>query len=281
MDPSLRPPPSNRDNDVAGQGAFSLFCHLHEEVKSVQRFVPLVVNYANTQWSHVPGVSQPRASILGVTDHWQGPYTAFVGIPDEGRNTSQQQQTFDKSVNRRVSARRYGVHKVQVLGNKSVALGELALLGPAIHTPNPRTMSKPDDNNPYVGVYPIQRRTIFFPRNDEFEFEVKRPGSAGFAARCVQHCPWTLLPALAAADVKGNGADLVSTVRNLYDVQKAEAGIAKHAVFVEALDKEFQAIKDLTIKEARAIYQWMMTSQIIGVFLSPASAQSWAQILLM
>ena len=281
MDPSLRPPPSNRDNDVAGQGAFSLFCHLHEEVKSVQRFVPLVVNYANTQWSHVPGVSQPRASILGVTDHWQGPYTAFVGIPDEGRNTSQQQQTFDKSVNRRVSARRYGVHKVQVLGNKSVALGELALLGPAIHTPNPRIMGKGDENNPYVGVYPIQRRTVFFPRNDEFEFEVTRPNAPKFAVRCAQHCPWTLLPALAAEDVTGAGADLVGTFQPLYTAQKGKPDIAEQPVFVEALNKEFQAIKDLTIKEAHAIYQWMMTSQVIGVFLSPASAQSWAQILLM
>lgn len=115
MNLSRAPPPSsNRDNDVAGQGAFSLFCHLHDEVKSVQRFVPLVINYGNTEWSFASGVSEPRASILGVTDRWQGPYTTFAGIPDEGRNVSQEQLTFTKSVNRRVSARRYGVHKVQV-----------------------------------------------------------------------------------------------------------------------------------------------------------------------
>lgn len=108
------PPRSNRDNDVAGQGAFSLFCHLHDNVKDVQRFVPLVQDYGDTQWSFASGVSEPRAAILGVTDRWQGVYSTFVGIPDEGRNLSQDQMTFAKSVNRRVSARRYGVHKVQV-----------------------------------------------------------------------------------------------------------------------------------------------------------------------
>lgn len=157
----------------------------------------------------------------------------------------------------------------------------MALLGPAIHVPNPRTMGQADEKNPYVGVYPIRRRTVLFPRKDEFEFEVKRPGSAKFANRCVEHCPWTLLPALAAEDVQGNGADAVNTVVNLYAAQKADPKIADKPVFVQALENEYQAIKDLTINEARALYQWMMVSQVIGVFLSPASAQSWAQILLM
>lgn len=275
---------SNRDNEVAGQGAFSLLCHLHPEVVSVQRFIPLVQDASNTKWSFASGVSEPRASILDVTDKWKGVFSTFVGIPDEGRNTSQDNMVFDdrypgQKVYRRVSARKYGMHKVQILGDKDVAFGDLALLGPAVHTPNSRAKEN-DPDNPYVGVYPVKRRTIFFVRNDEFKAEVGKINVAGFAALCLQHCPWTLLPALAAADEKGSGADAVSTVKALYDAQVLKPKVAGVPVFQKALLREYNAIKDLTIKEAHALYQWMMVSQMIGVFVSPASPQSWAQILL-
>lgn len=276
---------SNRDNEVAAQGAFSLQCLLHPEVVSVQRFIPLVQDVSKTSWSFASGVSEPRASILDVTDKWKGVFSTFVGIPDEGRNTSQDNMVFDdrysgQKVYRRVSARKYGMHKVQILGNKDVAFGDLALLGPAVYTPNARAKEN-DPQNPYVGVYPVKRRTIFFARYDEFKAEAGKLDVAGFAALCLEHCPWTLLPALAAADVKGKGADKVSTVKAaLYDSQALKPKVAGVPVFQKALEREYDKIKDLTIEEAHALYQWMMVSQMIGVFVSPASPQSWAQILL-
>lgn len=268
------------DNDVAGQGAFSLLCHLHADVPSVQRFVPLVQDFGNTSWSFATRVCEPRASILDVTDRWQGVYSVAVGIPDEGRNTIPEQMTFKDNVNRRVSARKYGVHKVQILGNKAVEFGDLALLGPADHAPT-RKLENPK-SNPFVGVYPVKRRTIFFPREDELKEEAKGlADAAAILALCNKYCPWSRVPALAFLWAKAGGAAKVSTFQAAY----YDAAIAKpekdRGVFEWALVKEYEKIQDLTLEEAYALYQWMMVSQMIGVFISPAEPTSYAQILLM
>ena len=282
-----KPPPAKRkmannytlhDNDVAAQGAFSLLCHLDPTVPSVHRFVPLVQDFGKTDWSFANRVCEPRASILNVTDRWQGVYSVAVGIPDEGRNKSDTQMTFKEGVNRRVSARKYGVHKVQILGDQNVAFGDLALLGPAIYGPNSKMDKSPADN-PFVGVYPVKRRTIFFPRQDELEHEAKAlVDDAAILARCVAHCKWSRLPALAFSWAKGNGARKVSDFKaDYYDPVIA----GSNDVFEQAVTKEYAQIKDLTLDEAYALYQWMMVSQMIGVFMSPAEPKSYAQILLM
>lgn len=264
-------------NDVAGQGAFSLLCQLHPEVSSVHRFVPLVQNFANVEWSVASSVSEPRASIRDVTDRWQGVYSTAVGIPDEGRNTSKDHMVFKDKVNSRVSVRRYGVHKVHILGNESVIFGDLALLGPAVHSPQARGVQN-DAENPFVGVYPVKRRTVFFPRQDELKEEAKNLGSEKeFLDRCVKYCPWSRVPALAFS-----WATPANKGKKVSDFQKDYyAPVVADTVFRNALDKEYDAIKDLTLEEAYALYQWMMVSQMIGVFLGPGSAKSYAQILLM
>lgn len=272
------------DNDVAGQGAFSLLCHLHPDVPSVQRFVPLVQDFGNTSWSFATRVCEPRASILDVTDRWQGVYSVAVGIPDEGRNTIPEQMTFKDGVNRRVSARKYGVHKVQILGDKPVEFGDLALLGPAVHAPTRQLNNTKDTpaNNPFVGVYPVKRRTIFFPREDELKEEAKGlADAAAILALCNKYCPWSRVPALAFLWAKAGGAPKVSTLKaDYYDaaIKKPEKD---RDVFEWALVKEYEKIQDLTLEEAYALYQWMMVSQMIGVFISPAEPTSYAQILLM
>lgn len=276
MDPSYY---DRNDNDVAGQGAFSLLCHLHPDVPSVQRFVPLVQDFGNTSWSFATRVCEPRASILDVTDRWQGVYSVAVGIPDEGRNTIPEQMTFKDNVNRRVSARKYGVHKVQILGNKTVEFGDLALLGPAVHAPT-RKLENPKAN-PFVGVYPVKRRTIFFPRQDELKDVADKTDAAAAQALCIKYCPWTRVPALAFAFQREGKSEDVSD----YEADYYNAAIAKpekdRDVFEWALANEYKQIKDLKTEDAYALYQWMMVSQMIGVFISPAEATSYAQILLM
>lgn len=280
MEPSYY---TRNDNDVAGQGAFSLLCHLHPGVPSVQRFVPLVQDFGNTSWSFASRVCEPRASILDVTDRWQGVYSVAVGIPDEGRSTIPEQMTFKDNVNRRVSARKYGVHKVQILGNKSVAFGDLALLGPAVHAPT-RKLSNPKDtpaDKPFVGVYPVKRRTIFFPRQDELKNEASLSTKASAQAMCADYCPWTRVPALAFAFHREGASEDVSN----YKADYYDAAIKKPAenrdVFEWALVKEYEQINGLKTEDAYALYQWMMVSQMIGVFMSPAEETSYAQILLM
>lgn len=270
---------TRNDNDVAGQGAFSLLCHLHPDVPSVQRFVPLVQDFGNTSWSFATRVCEPRASILDVTDRWQGVYSVAVGIPDEGRNTIPEQMTFKDGVNRRVSARKYGVHKVQILGDKTVGFGDLALLGPAVHAPT-RKLENPKDK-PFVGVYPVKRRTIFFPRQDELKAVADKTDKAAAQALCVQYCPWTRVPALAFAfHREGKSEDVSDYEADYYDaaIKKPEKD---RDVFEWALVKEYEKIQNLKTEDAYALYQWMMVSQMIGVFMSPAEVTSYAQILLM
>ena len=265
------------NNDVAGQGAFSLFCQLHPDVSSVHRFVPLVQNYANVDWSFAASVSEPRASICDATDRWQGVYSTAIGIPDEGRNTSQDQLTFKDKVNRRVSARKYGVHKVHILGDKDVAFGDLALLGPAVHSPDPRKVSI-DQKNPYVGVYPVKRRTLFFPRVDELAAVAGASTKASAQALCVKYCPWTRIPALAFAFHRDREKKVSDYKADYYD---AAIGKADRDVYEHALAEEWKQVENMKTSEAFALYQWMMVSQMIGVFMSPGSAKSYAQILLM
>jgi hypothetical protein len=267
------------NNDVAGQGAFSLLCQLHPDVSSVRRFVPLVQNFANVEWSYASSVSEPRASIRDVTDRWQGVYSTAVGIPDEGRNKSHDHMVFKDKVNSRISVRRYGVHKVHILGNKDVVFGDLALLGPAQHSPEARGEANVAQN-PFVGVYPVKRRTIFFPRDDELEAVAKKNDKDQAKALCIEYCPWTRIPALALACKRDGDNDVSNYKADYYDAAIAKPE-ADRSVFEQALVNEYKTIEKMKTEEAYALYQWMMVSQMIGVFLGPGSAKSYAPILLM
>ncbi len=167
-----------------------------------------------------------------------------------------------------------------MLGNRNVAFGDLALLGPAIHTPNPRAMGKIDPANPYVGVYPVKRRTIFFPRADELKDVADNTDKDAALALCDEYCPWTRVPALALAYYR-DGDKKVSGYKAAYYDPAVVVKENDRTVFEWAIAKEYEKLKEMTTQEVAALYQWMMTSQMIGRFLSPASPQSWAQILLM
>jgi len=274
---------------VAAQGAFSIMGKMEPGTKKIYGFVPAVINISNVAWRYNASFSEPRDSVMDVTQRWQGIYSNFVGIPDDSvRDVSESQLVFQNAVDSRASFRRFGMHKVNLMCDFEVDFGDLALLGPASHAPSVEKGASMDEANPMVTVYPVKKRTLWYARDDECKKFAKLNYKAGVGGSfkaslknlidmCGKYCPWTLIPAQAmvyfAGEKRRDPADID-------DDYKAAGLNTQVKAYKQALGKELDLIKTMSLEEIAAAYQFMMTSQLIGEFHSPAQAKGYAEILL-
>lgn len=292
----MQAPPSLINNKmdlirpVAAQGAFSIMGKMEPGTKKIYGFVPAVINISNVAWRYNSSFSEPRDSVMDVTQRWQGIYSNFVGIPDDSvRDVSESQLVFQNAVDSRTSFRRFGMHKVNLMCDFEVDFGDLALLGPASHAPSVEKMTKVDEDNPMVTVYPVKKRTLWYARDDECKkfakLNYKADGAGNFddslqplIDMCMEYCPWTLIPALAMVYFAGEKERTQAQLQNDYKAGAIPLTTVK--VYQGALEKELDLVKTMSAEEIAAAYQFMMTSQLIGEFHSPAQAKGYAEILL-